>query len=254
MPALAARGNNRVGRVASAAGARARSSDAGDAGHRKGAATKLLPGAAATLWAARIWPDSFVARRRRWTSIDSSSRLALGPNSGCAIPRDYYHGLLAFAVRSVRRWLPAILWTGGLYAQTCLTLSPATANADGTVQFDLALYSPRGTAPAAIQWTFQYDASTISSLTVTDGPALSESMKTTMCDGDTTPHNCLAAGLNKRIIVDGVIATVTVVPAPGAATTAIQLAGLRAVSAEGIEIPAVVCRPVPDAASLAKKR
>src|SRR5262249_52289153 len=91
---LAARGNNRVGRVASAAGARARSSDDSDAGHLRGAATKLVPGAAATLWAARIWPASFVARRRRWTRIDSSSRLAFGPNRGCAIPRDYYHGLL----------------------------------------------------------------------------------------------------------------------------------------------------------------
>ena len=93
---LAARGNNRVGRVASAAGARARSSDDSNAGHFRGAATELLPGAAATLWAARIWPDSVVARCRRWARIDSSSRLALGPNRGCAIPRDYYHGLLGF--------------------------------------------------------------------------------------------------------------------------------------------------------------
>src|SRR6201999_701976 len=29
--------------------------------------------AAATLWAATIWPGSFVARRRRWTRIDPSS-------------------------------------------------------------------------------------------------------------------------------------------------------------------------------------
>jgi WD40 repeat protein len=54
--------------------------------------------AAATLWAARIWPVSFVARRRRWTRIDSSSGLALGPNPGCAIPRDYFHRLLALAL------------------------------------------------------------------------------------------------------------------------------------------------------------
>src|SRR5262245_39099193 len=62
---LAARGNNRVGRVASAAGAKARSGDDCNAGHFRGAATKLLAGAAATLWAAMLWPDSFVARRRR---------------------------------------------------------------------------------------------------------------------------------------------------------------------------------------------
>src|SRR5262249_49774226 len=48
--------------------ARARSGDAGDAGHRKGAATKPSPGAAATRRAAmiyktRICTDSYVARR-----------------------------------------------------------------------------------------------------------------------------------------------------------------------------------------------
>ena len=63
---LATRGNHRVGRGASAA---------------------------ATLWAARIWPASLVACRRRWPPLDSSSRLALGPHRGCAIPRDYYHPL-----------------------------------------------------------------------------------------------------------------------------------------------------------------
>lgn len=161
---------------------------------------------------------------------------------------------LPFAVRAVRRWLPAILWTSGLYAQTCLALSPATVNADGTAQFDLSLYSPRGTAPAAVQWTFQYDASSISSLTVNDGAALNASMKTTMCDGDATPHNCLAAGLNKKIIVDGVIATVTAVLAPGAVTAAIQITGLRAASAEGLPIPAVECRPAPQTRSLAEKK
>ena len=57
---LAARGNNPVGRVASAAGARARSSDDCTAGHFRGAATKLVPDAAATplsnIGPARICP------------------------------------------------------------------------------------------------------------------------------------------------------------------------------------------------------
>jgi hypothetical protein len=91
---LAARGRSPVGRVASAAGARTRRSDASDAGHRLGDATKSAPGAAATLWPARIWPDSFVARRGRWPASISSSRLALEPNRGCAAPRDFCHGLL----------------------------------------------------------------------------------------------------------------------------------------------------------------
>jgi phospholipase C len=62
---LAARGGTPVGRVASAARSPARSNDEANAGYWTGVATKLEPGAAATLWAGRIWPDSFVARRRR---------------------------------------------------------------------------------------------------------------------------------------------------------------------------------------------
>ena len=161
---------------------------------------------------------------------------------------------LHFAARTVPYWLPAILWTSGLCAQTCLVLSPPAIAADGTAKFDLSLYSPRGTAPSAVQWSFQYEASSISSLTVADGPALNATMKTVMCDGDAAPHNCLAAGLNKKIIVDGAIAKVTAVLAPGAVTAAIQITGLRAVSAEGMEIPAAECRSVPESKSLAEKR
>ena len=84
-------------RVASAAGAGARSSDAGDAGHRTGAATKLQPGAAATLWAAGIWPDSFVARRQRRRASISFSCLGLEPNRGGAVPRDFCPGLIGMA-------------------------------------------------------------------------------------------------------------------------------------------------------------
>lgn len=159
-----------------------------------------------------------------------------------------------FTARTVRRWLPAILWTSGLCAQTCLSLSPPVITAEGTAEFDLSLYSPRGTAPAAVQWTFQYEASRISGLTVTEGPALQASLKTVICDGDVTPHNCLAAGLNKRIIIDGVIAKVTAVLAPGATTAAMQITRLSAASAEGISIPVAECRLLPQSRSLAEKK
>jgi hypothetical protein len=164
---------------------------------------------------------------------------------------------LNFTARTVRRWLPAILWTSGLCAQTCLSLSPPVIGVDGTAEFELSLYSPRGTAPAAVQWTFQYEASRIASLTVTDGPALQASSKTAICDGDATPHNCLAAGLNKRIIVDGVIAKVTAVLAPGAITAAMatmQITGLIAASAEGFPIPVAECTLVTQSKSLAEKK
>ena len=58
-------------------------------------ATKPGPGAAATLWAGRIWPDSFVAPRRRCLASTSSARLALEPNRARAGSREFRHGLLA---------------------------------------------------------------------------------------------------------------------------------------------------------------
>ena len=69
-------------------------------------------------------------------------------------------------------------------------------------------------------------------------------------------HNCLAAGLNKRIIVNGVIATVTAVLAPGAVTAAIQITGRRiAASAEGRSDPGGVSADrLPRTRSLAEKK
>jgi len=74
---LAARGDSRVGRVASAAGTRARSSDEPCGTFRRSC-------------------HEAVARRRRnpLGSEDCSSRLALGPKSPLRDPTDYYGGLL----------------------------------------------------------------------------------------------------------------------------------------------------------------
>ncbi len=146
---------------------------------------------------------------------------------------------LHLAARTVRRWLPAILCCSGLYAQTCLVLSPAAVSADGTAVFDLALHSPRGKALAAIQWTFQYTASNVGSLAVEDGPALKTSLKTAICAGNTGVYNCVAAGLNRRVIVNGVIARVTAVLAPGSTTAALQITNSNAASAGGSPIPVV---------------
>jgi hypothetical protein len=121
-----------------------------------------------------------------------------------------------------RRCLPLFLWTGGLTAQTCLVLSPPAIQADGTALLDLSLYS-HGRVPAAVQWTFQYSPSNITSLTVNDGPQLGPAGKTVMCAGDSTHYRCLALGTNANPIANGVIAKVTATLAPGATSAAIQI-------------------------------
>jgi hypothetical protein len=145
------------------------------------------------------------------------------------------------ASRKAIRWLPILLgtslWTGGLAAQSCLVLSPATVSSGGVALLNLSLYSSPEAAPAAIQWTFQYASSNIRSLTVDDGPVLTAAGKTAMCSGNADSYNCLAVGFNSNAIAGGVIAQVTAVLAPGATTAAISIARSLASSAAGNLIP-----------------
>jgi hypothetical protein len=145
------------------------------------------------------------------------------------------------AGRKALCWLPILLWTSlwtsGLTAQSCLVLSPATASPSGVALLNLSLYSSPGTAPAAVQWTFQYAPSNIRSLTVDDGPVLTAAGKTTMCSGNWDAYNCLVVGFNSNVIASGVIAKVTAVLAPSATTAVISIARSLASSAAGNLIP-----------------
>jgi hypothetical protein len=141
------------------------------------------------------------------------------------------------ASRKALCWLPILLGTSGLTAQTCLVLSPATISPDGTALLNLALYSSPGTGPAAVQWTFQYASSNIHSLSVDDGPMLTFAGKTAMCAPSAAGYNCLAVGFNANTIGSGVIAKVTAVLAPGASTVPISIGNSLAASAVGNLIP-----------------
>jgi hypothetical protein len=141
------------------------------------------------------------------------------------------------ASRKALCWLPILLSAGGLTAQTCLVLSPATISSDGVASMNLSLYSSPGTAPSALQWTLQYLPSNIQSLSVDDGPMLTAAGKTAMCTGNAAAYNCLAVGLNATTIASGIIAKVTAWLAPGTGTPAISIAFSLAASAAGNVIP-----------------
>jgi hypothetical protein len=150
------------------------------------------------------------------------------------------------ATRIVRSGLPMLLWTSGLAAQTCLLLSPANITGN-TALLDLSLYSPRGMAPAALQWTFQYASSSISSFTVDDGPTLTSAGKSAICIGNAAAYNCLAVGLNTNLINNGIITRITAVLAPGASAPIIHIMNPRAASAIGNLMPiGVRILPSPD--------
>ena len=133
-------------------------------------------------------------------------------------------------------WLSILLGIGGLQAQTCLVLSPATIATNGTASMDLSLYSSSENRPAALQWTFRYSASEIKALVVDDGPVLSPG-KTAICAGDAAAYKCLAVGATKTTIANGVVVKVTAIVAPGIHTPTIQITDTFAASAAGYPIP-----------------
>ena len=129
-----------------------------------------------------------------------------------------------FVARKLLLGLPMFaLILSPVNAQTCLMLSSAKAQPDGTASLDLSLNSPSGLPPAAVQWTFRYSSSAIRSITVDDGPALLSIGKTTFCAEDPDAYKCLITGANTKTIPNGVIAKVSAVLAPGAHTATIQV-------------------------------
>jgi hypothetical protein len=150
------------------------------------------------------------------------------------------------------RWLPMLLWANGISAQTCMVLSRPTIGTNGTATFDLSLRSSPGDKPAALQWTFQYSRSDITALAVDDGPALVAAGKSTFCAGNSDAFNCLAVGLNSRVIGDGIIGKVTATLASGADSTSLLVKSSLAGSPEGYFISVIAkygaapyCQPPP---------
>jgi hypothetical protein len=125
----------------------------------------------------------------------------------------------------------------GLSAQACLSLSTAATAPGGAANLDLSLDFSSDTPPAAVQWTFQYPASAISSITVDDGPAVTAAGKAVICANGAAGYTCMVVGRNVNTISKGIIAKITVVLAPDARSAAIQLANTLAASVEGYFIP-----------------
>jgi hypothetical protein len=138
--APAVRGGTSVGRVASVAGMPARSSDAVNAGHFRGAATKPEPGAAATLRAGRIWPDGFGTR----FDVHEDVTDCLSHDNIWATSREFHPGLPSTIWTEVR--LPPLAkgtayWTAlyGTYANWVFTTLAAVSEQRLPIHFGSGL-------------------------------------------------------------------------------------------------------------------
>jgi len=104
-----------------------------------------------------------------------------------------------------------------------LALSSGTAAANGSVSLNLALTSPSGSQPSAIQWTVTYPPANVVGISVTAGAALTAAGKTLSCNGASGAYTCEASAENAGIISNGSVAVVNLTMAAGLTTTAIGI-------------------------------
>jgi hypothetical protein len=141
-------------------------------------------------------------------------------------------------VRNTGVFIFFLLFCNVLVAQSSLVLSSSTVAAGGTISLNLSLLSPvGGSPPAALQWTLNFPAADLTSLTITPGPVLVAANKTITCAGAAGAPTCLATGANENTIANGVIATVNITVAAAGNTAAFGLVNAMGVSVAGAAIP-----------------
>ncbi len=138
-----------------------------------------------------------------------------------------------------RVFLSAVAVTAFANAQSASLMLGSGAGAPGSnVTLNLTL-SAGGTQPAALQWTLQYSATDITSVTASIGAAASASGKSLTCTSSSGSAMCVIFGLNQSTIADGTVAQLTFAVAPGTTSTssAIQLTQVVLSDAAGANIP-----------------
>lgn len=116
-----------------------------------------------------------------------------------------------------------------------LALGSATGQPGGSVSVPLSL-TTSGAQVSSISWTFAYAAADISNVSVAPGPAATAAAKSISCQETSTGRStCVAFGLNRNLIANGVLAnaTFTLAANTSATTTSIQNLNPGAASANG---------------------
>lgn len=116
-----------------------------------------------------------------------------------------------------------------------LALGSATGQPGGSVSVPLSL-TTSGAQVSSISWTFAYAAADISKVSVAAGPAASAAAKSISCQETSAGRStCVAYGLNRTLIANGVLAnaTFTLAANTSATTTSIQNLNPGGASANG---------------------
>jgi hypothetical protein len=134
--------------------------------------------------------------------------------------RSFYLLILTFVGKSVAS------------AQTVSLSLAAGSIAPGTTA-SLNLSLSGSAAPASLEWTLTYPASSVSALTVAPGAALTAALKSLICLPGSGTYQCLASGVNTSAISDGVLATVSITPAITLGNISMSVTNALAASSTG---------------------
>jgi uncharacterized protein (TIGR03437 family) len=122
--------------------------------------------------------------------------------------------------------------------QVSLSLGSGSSVPGSSVSLDLSLTTSASAQPAVFQWTMNYPAADIASVSIIDGPTATAASKSILCSSTPGVTVCVAYGVNQNVISDGVAATVTFNIASGALDTsaAVQVTGVAASAPDASEI------------------
>jgi hypothetical protein len=123
---------------------------------------------------------------------------------------------------------------GVLSQSVTLELSSGVASPGTSVTLALNL-SATGATPASAQWTLAYSSADFSSVTVTPGPAATDSGKVVTCNQTPGATTCVLWGMNATPIANGVVANVslTVSESTIANSSGVRLVNCLAADAAG---------------------
>lgn len=123
-------------------------------------------------------------------------------------------------------------------AQVTTSISSGSALAGQSVVLNVTSQDTGSTAPAALQWSMNYPAADISSVSVAVGPSASAAGKTVACSSGASATTCVVYGMNQNSISSGIIAqaTVQLASAPVDQSIAIGISGVVASDPTGSAI------------------
>ena len=153
-----------------------------------------------------------------FASYTSSSKLAL-----------LFHVLIAFGV----------ITNPAFAQQTTISLGSVSSSPGGSAAINLSLTTSGGVQPAGLQWTMNYPAADISSVSVVAGASATAAGKSVTCSSSSGSTMCILFGVNTNVLGSGVAATATFNVSAGAPdpVASIQLTGVMASDANGTVIP-----------------